>query len=305
MKKTLSIVMTVLCLTGLTVPVIAQDAKLDAAGIKAKTQEIMKSARGKAQAGKKAIADFADDIKKIDETVGNAADPKGPGATQLKLIKAQIHMLCKDKGALAIVDGILKDHPTGPWALRATMTKAKYLADIGDTDGLKALKESAEKAKMDKRAIAQIQGMMASAALAVGKEFPDFKVKDTEGKELSLSEYKGKVVLVDFWATWCGPCMKEMPNVIKAYTKYHDKGFEIIGISFDKSKEKLDKVTKEKKMTWRQYFDGKGWGNLLGKKFGIRSIPATFLVGKDGKIIAKNLRGDDLEKALAKAYGDK
>lgn len=305
MKKTLSIVVTALCLAGLAIPAIAQDAKLDAAALKTKAQEIIKSAGGKARSGKKALSDFSDDIKKIDETVANAADPKGPGATQLRLIKAQIHMVCKDKGALTVLDAILKDHPTGPWGTRATMTKAQYLAEIGDIDGLKALKESAEKAKMDKRAIAQIQGMMASAALAVGKEFPDFKVKDTEGKDLSLSEYKGKVVLVDFWATWCGPCMKEMPNVIAAYTKYHAKGFEIIGISFDKSKEKLDKVTKEKKMTWRQYFDGKGWGNELGKKFGIRSIPATFLVGKDGKIIAKNLRGDDLEKALAKAYGDK
>ncbi|MDF1661078.1 MAG: TlpA disulfide reductase family protein [Planctomycetota bacterium] len=305
MKKTLTIVMTVLCLTGLTVPVIAQDAKLDAAALKAKSQEVLKSAGGKARSGKKAVADFADDIKKIDDAVANAADPKSPGAAQLQLLKAQILMICKDKSTVTVLDAILKDHQTGPWAERATMVKAQYLAQAGDTDGLKALKEAAEKAKMDKRVVGQIQGMMASAALAVGKEFPDFKVKDTEGKELSLSEYKGKVVLVDFWATWCGPCMKEMPNVIKAYTKYHAKGFEIIGISFDKDKDRMDKVTKDKKMTWRQYFDGKGWGNLLGKKYGIRSIPATFLVGKDGKIIAKNLRGDDLEKALAKAYGDK
>ena len=127
----------------------------------------------------------------------------------------------------------------------------------------------------------------------------DISFTATDGTEVNVSEMKGKVVLVDFWATWCGPCVAEMPNVIAAYNKYHEKGFEVIGISLDQSKDKLDTYVKDNKMPWPQYFDGKGWKNDLAGKFGVRSIPATYLIGTDGKIVASNLRGDALEEKLA------
>ena len=108
----------------------------------------------------------------------------------------------------------------------------------------------------------------------------------------------GKVVLVDFWATWCPPCVAEMPNVIAAYNQYHDQGFEIIGISLDQDKDALLAFTKENKMPWPQYFDGKGWSNEIAGQYGIRGIPATFLIGKDGKIAATDLRGPALKSKL-------
>ena len=116
---------------------------------------------------------------------------------------------------------------------------------------------------------------------------------------------KGKVVLIDFWATWCGPCIAELPNVLKAYEEYNDKGFEIIGISLDNAKDedKLRTFVKDKKMTWPHAFDGQGWRNSLAKKFGISSIPATFLIGKDGKVVSTNLRGPALSKAVKKELG--
>lgn len=121
----------------------------------------------------------------------------------------------------------------------------------------------------------------------------------TDGTEVDLAKMGDKVVLVDFWATWCGPCIAELPHVLDAYEKYKDKGFEVIGISLDSDKAKFEEFVKGKVgMTWPQQFDGKGWENEIAGKFGINSIPATFLVGKDGKVVASNLRGSQLEEKL-------
>jgi thiol-disulfide isomerase/thioredoxin len=130
----------------------------------------------------------------------------------------------------------------------------------------------------------------------------DLKYTAVDGSKVDLSTMKGKVVLVDFWATWCPPCRGKVPNVVETYKKYHDKGFEIVGVSLDQDKDKLLAFTKEHEMVWPQYFDGQGWDNSVSKSFGIDSIPAMWLVGKDGKLITTNAREDlagNVEKALA------
>jgi peroxiredoxin len=189
-----------------------------------------------------------------------------------------------------------------------------YFEVLGETEKalplIKQLKKEFPETETGKKADNLLAEMMAQEetkkierSLAIGNQFPDFNEKDIDGKPLSAANYKGKVVMLDFWATWCGPCMNEMPNVIKIYGKFHPKGFEIIGISLDSDKDRLTTVLKEEKMTWRQYFDGKGWENKLAQKYGVGSIPATFLLDREGKIIGKGLRGEELEEAVAKALG--
>jgi thiol-disulfide isomerase/thioredoxin len=131
----------------------------------------------------------------------------------------------------------------------------------------------------------------------------DLKFTAVDGTQVDLANLKGKVVLIDFWATWCGPCVGELPNVLKAYEKLHPKGFEIIGISLDSDKAKLEAFTKEKGMSWPQFFDGKGWKNEISTRFGIHSIPAMWLVDKGGKLVSTSVRGkleEEVEKYLKK-----
>ena len=113
-----------------------------------------------------------------------------------------------------------------------------------------------------------------------------------DGRAVDLAKLRGKVVLVDFWATWCPPCRGETPNVVATYQKYHDKGFEIVGISLDQDKAALKKYVADNKMPWPQYFDGKGWDSAIGTRFGIDSIPAMWLIGKDGVVATQDGRQD-------------
>lgn len=148
---------------------------------------------------------------------------------------------------------------------------------------------------------AQIAGIKAKTE-ALGKPL-EIKFAALDGRAVDVTAMKGKVVLVDFWATWCGPCVAELPNVKAAYDKLHGKGFEIVGISFDSDKAKLEGFVKEKEMPWPQFFDGLGWKNQFGQKYGINSIPAMWLVDKKGNLVDMNAR-DGLDAKIEKLLAE-
>ncbi len=142
--------------------------------------------------------------------------------------------------------------------------------------------------------------------VAVGKKAPDFALKDPEGNVVKLSDRLGKgYLLVDFWASWCGPCRKENPNVVKVYSEYKDKGFDVFGVSLDASKEPWLKAIEKDHLTWTHVSDLQFWNNAAAKLYGIRSIPSNLLLDKNGVIIAKNLRGEELEAKLAELLTQK
>lgn len=133
-----------------------------------------------------------------------------------------------------------------------------------------------------------------------GASLIDFELPDAAGVQHKLSEYvgQGSYVLVDFWASWCGPCRAEMPNVVAAYQKYHDKGFDVLSLSFDSNREAWLKAISDLKMTWHHLSDLKGWESLAAQKYDIRAIPSTLLFDPEGKVVAADLRGSELEQKL-------
>lgn len=153
--------------------------------------------------------------------------------------------------------------------------------------------------------VVHIKEVIATAkATDVGKKFVDFEMLTPEGKPVKLSDYAGKekVVLVDFWASWCGPCRREMPNLIDLYKKYKSKGFEIVGVSLDQSGEAWKSSIKQLNLTWPQMSDLKYWNSEGAKLYAIRSIPHVVLIDKDGTIIARGLNGEELQARLEKMF---
>ncbi len=269
--------------TALLVSVVlnAQTNARPASAMDQELQAIVQGIQNKLKAGKNTEADLAENLVAFDALRAKHAGEKTDAVAQIVYMEAILYQQVLDNPvkAQALIVKLKTDYPD---------TKLGQKAD----QMLQMMEKQAEAKKIQ-------------ATLKAGATFPDFSEKALNGQPLSVGALHGKVVLVDFWATWCGPCVHELPNVIANFKKFHAQGFEVIGVSLDSDREKLDAFLKKTDgMVWPQYYDGEGWQNKLAVKYGVESIPFTVLVDADGKIIGTDLRGEALgvavEKALAK-----
>ncbi len=218
------------------------------------------------------------------------ANIKLPVDQQKHFIDLQLSKIPPSKRTYMLaLGGMIAGLQTGKSPLMATYAK-KYMEMYG--------------AKYPEAAAQLDKVIKASASMMPGAEAPDFTMNTPDGQPLSLKDLRGKVLLIDFWASWCGPCRRENPNVVKAYHKYHDKGFDVLGVSLDRDKKRWLDAIKKDGLIWHHVSDLKGWSNEAAKLYGVRSIPHTVLLDKNGKIIARNLRGQALEQKLAEIFGE-
>ncbi len=196
----------------------------------------------------------------------------------------------------------IEANPSSPVAIYAASQFAGY--DI-DADKAQAVFDKLSPSLKDLPSATELgERIEIARKTGIGRMAMDFTQNDTLGVPVKLSSLRGKVLLVDFWASWCGPCRRENPNVVKAFNQYKDKGFHILGVSLDQpgAKEKWMKAIHDDNLTWTHVSDLKFWDNEAAKDYGIRGIPYNLLLDKEGKIIGKNLRGEGLEKKLSEVF---
>lgn len=238
----------------------------ETANVETQLQELVEKIREKLQQGKTTKDELAENLKEFDVLLEQHKGEKTDEVAQVLVAQASLYLQ------------VFEDTETGLRLFR------KLKSEFPETT----------QGKMADQIIASIE---VQQNLVIGAQFPVFEDVDLLGKPISIAKFKDKVVLLDFWATWCGPCISELPNVTATYEEFHSKGFEIIGISLDREEETLRAFLKRRSLPWNHIFDEEG---KLAGRYSVASIPTTYLLDGNGKILAKNLRGPALRAEVAK-----
>lgn len=262
----------------------------------------------------KGATDAASKQALVEEIVGELQDFSGkyagdPTADQAQMALGQLQIRMQ-KWAEAIVTfrGVAERSSDPAMKRPAEFMMAQSLALVGQPDAAKAKlaelaaleetgKSAAEKevGKASKGLLAQLNK---EEAVRGGAKLPTFQGKDLTGVVHTPEQYKGKVLLIDFWATWCGPCRVELPAVKAVYEKYKDRGLVVLGVNMDQEKSAAERYVQSEGLAWPHLFDGKGWKNEIARAYGVTAIPRAILVDKDGVVRHATIRGQDLDRAV-------